>query len=175
MRSKELGWEACVRWVRSYQERGRRVVFTNGCFDLLHAGHIHLLEEARRLGDGLVVGVNSDESLRRLKGPGRPVTALEDRLHILSALTMVDVLVVFPSDAHPPEAAAVHLLDTPYALLRRLRPEVLVKGGDYTPAEVVGREFAGKVRIVPLLEGRSTTELLRRLDRVRSSQASVLE
>lgn len=175
MISKELGGEACARWVRARQDEGRRVVFTNGCFDLLHAGHIRLLEEAARLGDCLVVGVNSDDSVRRLKGPPRPVMPLKDRLLLLNALTVVDALVVFPSETIPPEGIESRLVDTPYALLRKLRPDVLVKGGDYPPEEVVGREFAGEVRIVPLLEGRSTSGFIQRLDLVLNSESSVLE
>ncbi len=166
MASKELDWEACALRVRTHQDKGQRVVFTNGCFDLLHAGHIHLLEEAGRLGDCLIVGVNSDESVRRLKGSGRPITPLKDRLRVLKALTVVDVLVVFPSAAVLPEILEPNLLDTPHALLQKLRPDVLVKGGDYLPEEVVGREFAGEVRTVPLLDGRSTSRIIRQLDLV---------
>lgn len=160
MESKALDWKACSRWIRAQQRDGQRVVFTNGCFDLLHAGHIHLLYEARRLGDRLVVGVNNDDSIRRLKGPQRPITALDDRVYILSALIHVDVVVVFPAQGSPPGAVDPDLVDTPWELLRQLRPDILVKGGDYTPAEVVGREFAGRVEIVPLLEGRSTSTLI---------------
>ena len=144
MAAKELDWEACARWVRVRQEKGQRVVFTNGCFDLLHAGHIHLLEEAGRLGDCLVVGVNSDESVRRLKGSQRPITPLKDRLLVLDALSVVDVLVVFPSTTVPPE-------------------------------EVVGREFAGEVRAIPLLEGRSTSRIFRQLDLVMNDGNAVFE
>ncbi len=175
MAAKELDWEACARWVRVRQEKGQRVVFTNGCFDLLHAGHIHLLEEARRLGDCLVVGVNSDESVRRLKGSQRPITPLKDRLLVLDALSVVDVLVVFPSTTAPPERLKSNLLDTPYALLQKLHPDVLVKGDDYPPEEVVGREFAGEVRAVPLLEGRSTSRIIRQLDPVMNGVNAVFE
>ena len=175
MISKELGWEACARWVRARQDEGRRVVFANGCFDLLHAGHVHLLEEAARLGDCLVVGVNSDESVRRLKGPQRPIMPLADRRLLLNALTMVDVLVVFPSDTMPPAGLGSNLVDTPYALLQKLRPDILAKGGDYTPEEVVGREFAGEVRIVSLLEGHSSSDFLQRLDAALSGNSSVLK
>ena len=160
MESKALDWNACSQWIRAQQRDGRQVVFTNGCFDLLHAGHIHLLYEARRLGDRLVVGVNSDDSIRRLKGPRRPITALDDRVLILSALVHVDVVVVFPAHTSSPGAVDPKREDTPWELLRQLRPDILVKGGDYTPAEVVGREFAGRVEIVPLLEGRSTSTFL---------------
>lgn len=155
-------WEDCAGWIRARQEAGRRVVFTNGCFDLLHAGHVHLLRAARELGDHLVVGLNSDQSVARLKGPDRPVTPLEDRVAIVSALEMVEVVVVFPN-----EPVAVmedrELHDTPQELLKLLRPDILVKGGDYAPEEVVGREYAGQVRVIPLLPDRSTSRLLRRL------------
>lgn len=134
---------------------GKRLVFTNGVFDLLHAGHVRLLAAARDLGDLLVVGVNSDASVRRLgKGPGRPVNPLEDRVAVLEALGAVDVAVPFDED-------------TPEALIACLRPEVHVKGGDYReeelPEAALVRSYGGEVRILPLLEGRSTTEALRRL------------
>jgi len=156
-------WEACAQWVRTQQQAGRRVIFTNGCFDLLHAGHIHLLKAARKLGDRLVVGLNSDESISRLKGPGRPVMPVADRAAILGALEMVDTIVIFPRDSARPDGADPELNDTPRALLQLLQPDVLVKGGDYAPDQVVGREFAGRVELIPLLAGRSTTGLLTKL------------
>jgi D-beta-D-heptose 7-phosphate kinase / D-beta-D-heptose 1-phosphate adenosyltransferase len=122
-------------------------VATNGCFDLLHAGHVRLLRHARSLGDALLVAVNGDDAVRRLKGPERPRQPLEDRLEVLAALEAVDFVVAFDED-------------TPQELYEAVRPDVLVKGGDYRPEEVVGREAAGEVVIVPLLEGRSTTSLL---------------
>lgn len=162
MADKIRDWEDCAGWIRAQQEAGRQVVFTNGCFDLLHAGHVHLLRAARELGDHLVVGLNSDQSVARLKGSGRPVTTLEDRATIVSALEMVEVVVVFPEEL----VAAIEdrkMHDTPQDLLKLLRPDVLVKGGDYTIEEVVGREYAGQVRVIPLLPDRSTSGLLRRL------------
>ncbi len=155
-------WESCARWVRTQQRAGRQVIFTNGCFDLLHAGHIHLLRGARELGDCLVVGLNSDESIARLKGAGRPVMPVADRTVILSALEMVDVVVVFPRETAGRDNADQELHDTPHELLQLLLPDVLVKGGDYAPDQVVGREFAGRVEVIPLLPGQSTTELLAR-------------
>lgn len=132
---------------------GRRLVFTNGCFDVLHAGHVALLAAARASGDALVVALNSDASVRRLKGPERPAVTLDDRVAVLAALGVVDFVVVFEED-------------TPLELLRVIRPAVLVKGGDYRAEDVVGGEdvvgWGGEVRIVPLLEGRSTTALLDR-------------
>ena len=132
------------------RSEGKRVVFTNGCFDLLHLGHVTYLEEARRLGDLLVVGVNTDESVRRIKGPGRPIVPLEQRLAVLAALEAVDYVVPFGED-------------TPYELIKALRPHVLVKGGDWRPEEVVGRDLVEEVRIVPYREGFSTTGLIEKV------------
>jgi D-beta-D-heptose 7-phosphate kinase/D-beta-D-heptose 1-phosphate adenosyltransferase len=136
--------------------RAARLVFTNGCFDILHRGHVEYLYAARALGDALVVGVNDDDSVTRLKGPGRPVIELEDRLFILAGLGCVDAVTPFPED-------------TPQELIAELLPDVLVKGGDYRPDEVVGarevRGAGGEVMILPFLPGRSTTRLIRRLTR----------
>ena len=143
----------CERW----RSLGRRVVFTNGCFDLLHAGHIHLLEKARELGDVLVVALNSDASVRRLKGPERPLTNEDDRVRVIAALDAVDLVLVFDED-------------TPLETIRRVRPDVLVKGGDYSLDTIVGadlvRDAGGRVETIPLVPGRSTTALV---DRVKSS------
>lgn len=133
--------------------RTHRVVFTNGVFDLLHRGHAEYLQRARRLGDLLVVGLNSDESVRRLKGPTRPVNPQDDRAYVLASLEAVDVVTVFDED-------------TPRELISALLPDVLVKGGDYRIEEIVGaREVAdagGEVVIAPLVPGRSTTSILQR-------------
>ena len=127
------------------------VAFTNGVFDLLHPGHVDLLTAARATADRLVVGINSDDSVRRLKGPGRPVCADADRAYVLAALECVDAVVVFPED-------------TPLAIIRALHPDVLVKGGDYAPADVVGRAevegWGGRLVIVPLTAGHSTTNTI---------------
>lgn len=127
--------------------RGRTVVFTNGCFDLVHAGHLKVLEWAKKRGDILVVGLNSDASVRRLKGPRRPILPLADRAALLAALKPVDFVTWFSED-------------TPRSLIQRLRPDVLVKGGDWSPTTIVGREFVKKVVRVPLLKGRSTTGII---------------
>jgi len=133
---------------------GRRVVFTNGCFDLLHAGHVALLERAAALGDVLLVGLNSDASVARLKGPGRPTVPWSDRAALLAALSCVDGVAGFDDD-------------TPLALIEAVRPDVLVKGADYRLDEVVGREVVeasgGRVELVALEPGRSTTALIARL------------
>ncbi len=140
-------WDVVERTRRS----GGKVVATGGCFDLLHAGHVSLLRQARRLGDCLVVCVNSDESVRRHKGPGRPVNSAADRLRVLEALADVDAAVIFHDD-------------TPAPLLDRLRPDIWVKGADYTAAQLpeapTVRAYGGEVVLLPFLEGRSTTRLL---------------
>lgn len=128
-----------------------RVAFTNGVFDLLHPGHVDLLTAARATADHLVVGINSDESVRRLKGPGRPIHSDAHRAYLLAALESVDAVVVFPED-------------TPLAIIRTLHPDVLIKGGDYAPADVVGRtdveSWGGRLVIVPLTAGHSTTNII---------------
>jgi rfaE bifunctional protein nucleotidyltransferase chain/domain len=138
---------------------GGKVVFTNGCFDLLHRGHLFLLREARKLGDVLVVGVNSDASARRVKGPGRPVMLEEDRVELLEALPCVDRVVVFDED-------------TPEALIRRVKPELHVKGGDHAgdrlPEESVVEELGGEVVVLPLLPGRSASATI---EHIRSAEA----
>jgi rfaE bifunctional protein nucleotidyltransferase chain/domain len=148
---KIMDWERANAWRRGQQGR---VVFTNGVFDLLHPGHVDVLLASRREGDALVVGVNSDASVKRLKGGDRPVRTLADRAYVLAALAMVDAIVGFDED-------------TPLELILRLRPDVLVKGGDYTIETVIGakevREWGGRVAIVPLTLGQSTTSIIQRL------------
>jgi D-beta-D-heptose 7-phosphate kinase/D-beta-D-heptose 1-phosphate adenosyltransferase len=137
----------CERW----RSLGKSVVFTNGCFDLLHAGHIHLLERARRLGDVLVVALNTDASVKRLKGADRPLVSETDRAKVIAALDAVDLVLLFDED-------------TPLEILRRLRPDVLVKGGDYSVSTIVGadlvQDYGGRVETVPLVPGRSTSSLV---------------
>ncbi len=139
--------------VQQWRHRGRKVVMTNGCFDLLHVGHVRYLEAARRLGDALVVAVNDDESVRRLKGPTRPVNACADRLRVLAALRSVDAVVAFAED-------------TPARLIGAILPDVLVKGGDYTPDRIAGgdavRAAGGEVVVLEFHEGYSTTDILAR-------------
>ncbi|TYP00059.1 D-beta-D-heptose 7-phosphate kinase/D-beta-D-heptose 1-phosphate adenosyltransferase [Geothermobacter ehrlichii] len=133
---------------------GRRIVFTNGCFDLLHVGHVRYLQKAREFGDLLVLGLNSDASIRRLKGERRPLIGQEERAQILAALDSVDYIVVFDED-------------TPIELIRALRPDILVKGGDYAPEEVVGREFVesygGRLELVTFEAGKSTTAIVEKI------------
>jgi D-beta-D-heptose 7-phosphate kinase / D-beta-D-heptose 1-phosphate adenosyltransferase len=122
------------------------VIFTNGCFDILHVGHVRYLEQSRALGTRLVVGVNSDASVRRLKGLSRPINCQQDRAQVLKALRCVDEVVIFDED-------------TPYELIRLLRPDIVTKGGDYLPEEVVGYGLS-KVVVLPYTDGRSTTRIL---------------
>lgn len=147
---------------RAWRERqSGRVVFTNGVFDLLHPGHVDVLLGARRLGDALIVGLNSDASVKRLKGPDRPIRSEEDRAYVLAAFEMVDCVVIFEED-------------TPIQLVKSLRPDVLVKGGDYSEATIVGapevRGWGGDVRVIPITPGHSTTNLVNRLRAESSSR-----
>lgn len=133
---------------------GKKVVFTNGCFDLLHSGHVHLLREARKKGDVLIVAVNDDSSIRKIKGESRPIFPLGERAEILGAVEDIDYLVSFSEE-------------TPQKIITRLLPDVLVKGGDWRPEEVVGKkeveEAGGKVVIIPYLKGRSSSEIIERI------------
>lgn len=135
--------------------RKRRVVFTNGVFDIIHAGHVEYLSKARALGDILVVGVNRDKSVRRLKGPGRPLQPERDRARIVAAFKAVDYVVLFSED-------------TPEKLIKQIKPDILVKGADYRVSEIVGADFVksygGSVRRIKLSPGRSTSRLLKKLN-----------
>jgi D-beta-D-heptose 7-phosphate kinase/D-beta-D-heptose 1-phosphate adenosyltransferase len=153
---KLLSIDQMARQADEYRRRGKRIVLTNGCFDLLHVGHVTYLEEAAAQADVLVVAINSDESVRRLKGPQRPVIGENERAAMLAALACVDHVVVFSED-------------TPHELLRAIRPHLLVKGGSYAVHEVVGREvvesYGGRVRVMGLVPGVSTTEIVQTLQR----------
>jgi D-beta-D-heptose 7-phosphate kinase/D-beta-D-heptose 1-phosphate adenosyltransferase len=137
--------------LENLRANGKRIVFTNGCFDLLHTGHLRYLEKAKALGDLLVVGVNSDSSVQRLKGPERPILPLAERMEILSGLECVDYIISFDES-------------TPLELISFLKPTLLIKGGDWTEETTVGREvvegLGGKVVILPFLEGNSTTTII---------------
>jgi D-beta-D-heptose 7-phosphate kinase/D-beta-D-heptose 1-phosphate adenosyltransferase len=133
---------------------GKRLVFTNGCFDLLHAGHVRYLSEARALGDALVVALNSDRSVRALKGEGRPILKQQERAEVIAALEVVDYVIIFDEE-------------TPRELIAALLPDVLVKGGDWPLDEIVGRDevevAGGRVLSLPYVEGSSTTEIIERI------------
>jgi rfaE bifunctional protein nucleotidyltransferase chain/domain len=143
-----------ARFAQQVHAGGGTVVFTNGVFDLLHPGHVRYLQDARALGDALIVGLNSDRSVRSNKGPERPITPESERAEILLALECVDAVAIFDDD-------------TPAEIIRRVQPDVLVKGADWGPDNIVGRDTVeargGRVVRMPLLEGYSTTELLRRV------------
>jgi D-beta-D-heptose 7-phosphate kinase/D-beta-D-heptose 1-phosphate adenosyltransferase len=141
--------------VRRLQHEGARIVFTNGCFDILHAGHVRYLREAKGLGDILVVGLNSDRSVSSIK-PGRPVVSQDQRAEVLSALEMVDYVTIFDED-------------TPYELIRALRPDVLVKGADWNVEDIVGNDLVPEVRNIPLVEGISTSAII---ERIRKGEAT---
>ncbi|MCH9741282.1 MAG: D-glycero-beta-D-manno-heptose-7-phosphate kinase [Epsilonproteobacteria bacterium] len=132
------------------KKRGKKIVFTNGCFDILHVGHVKYLEEAKSYGDVLILGLNSDESVSRLKGPTRPVNSEDDRAYILASLEAVDYVVKFYDD-------------TPYELIKAVEPHILVKGGDYEGKEVVGQDIADELRLVDFVDGKSTTKTIERI------------
>jgi D-glycero-beta-D-manno-heptose 1-phosphate adenylyltransferase len=140
--------------VKDWQSNDYKIVFTNGCFDLLHYGHIHYLAEARDLGDKLIVGLNSAASVRRLKGINRPINDELTRQHLLAALAFVDAVVVFEDD-------------TPYDLIKIIEPDILVKGGDWQPSQIVGSDIVlakgGEVRSLPFIEGYSTTNIEKKI------------
>lgn len=145
-----LSREEAEEKIRRWQARGETVVFTNGCFDILHRGHVTYLQQAASLGDHLIVGLNSDRSVRALKGETRPVNAEADRAFLLSALRSVDDVVIFDED-------------TPRELLSHLKPDILVKGGDYRAEDVIGSEYAGRVEILPFVDGYSTTGTIKKM------------
>lgn len=134
---------------------GKKIVFTNGCFDILHVGHTRYLEEAKALGDVLVIGLNSDASVKRLKGPSRPIQNQSDRQELLLALRFVDYVFIFEED-------------TPLNLIKKINPQVLVKGGDWAPDQIVGSEFVlsngGDVRSLPFSQGKSTTGIVGKIE-----------
>ncbi|HLI08695.1 MAG TPA: adenylyltransferase/cytidyltransferase family protein [Ktedonobacteraceae bacterium] len=167
MQQKVLGREQLAEVVRKRQQRGERGVFTNGCFDLLHLGHVRYLQEARALGDFLILGLNGDSGVRRLKGPGRPLVPQQERAEILAALEAIDYVTIFDEPTAEP-------------LVAYLQPSIYVKGGDYAskggatvepdtgrlPEAKVVREYGGTVRLIPYLPGHSTTELIAAIQRL---------
>lgn len=153
-KTKLLPLNTAVGTVKKWKLQGKKVVFTNGCFDILHAGHVHYLEKAKASGDILVVGVNSDASVKRLKGNNRPIAPETDRCTVLAGLEAVDAAVVFDDD-------------TPARIIEKLLPDILVKGADWPIDKIVGAEtvleHGGEVKTVELLEGRSTTSIIERI------------
>ena len=146
-----LSPDAAIKWRKSLHDKGLKLVVTNGCFDILHRGHITYLAKARQLGEILVVGLNSDDSVRRLKGPERPVNDEVARAQVLAALEIVDYVVLFEED-------------TPYNIIVKVKPDLLVKGGDYKIENIVGADFVqqrgGQVLTIPFVDGFSTTSII---------------
>jgi len=134
-------------FVKQHKKKGHKIVFTNGCFDIIHRGHIELLKKAKEYGDILIVAINTDDSVRRLKGNNRPINTCEDRAFVLNALLFVDAVTSFEED-------------TPFEILNEIKPDVLVKGGDYKIEEVVGRDIVEKVIIIPFVKGYSTSNTI---------------
>lgn len=152
--SYQQAWEQARATLKTWRQNGEQIVFTNGCFDLLHPGHIDYLEQARKLGDRLVIGLNDDASIRKLKGSSRPINPMADRITMLSALRAVDLVVPFAEE-------------TPLALITLLQPQILVKGGDYQLDQIVGadvvRAGGGHVTVIPFLDGYSSSSLIQRI------------
>ena len=137
--------------IKALQQQGKKLVFTNGCFDILHAGHVDIFQQARNLGDALVVAVNSDISIKKIKGEKRPVVPQEQRMQVLAALEAIDYVVIFDEE-------------NPFKIIKEIQPDILVKGGDWPVETIVGREIVekkgGKVLSIPLMEGISTTNII---------------
>lgn len=146
---KVLSWEELKNICDQLRNEAKRIVFTNGCFDILHIGHVRYLREATKLGDILIVGINSDDSVRRLK-KGRPIVPAEQRAEVLSSLEMVDYVTIFEND-------------TPYELINFLMPHVLVKGGDWKREDIVGADLVKETHSLPFVEGVSTSAIIRRI------------
>lgn len=154
MREKVQKRQALKTIAARAKTEGKKIVFTNGCFDLLHMGHVQLLREAKKLGDILIVGLNSDKSVKQIKGAGRPIVPEGERAELIAALEMVDYVTMFDEP-------------DPLNVIRELRPDVLAKGGDWAEDKIVGREFVesygGRVAVIPFLKGHSTTEIIERM------------
>ena len=151
--AKIASWEQAQLLIKNWQQQGKKVIFTNGCFDILHIGHANYLAQARNLGDKLVVGLNADSSVRALKGATRPLVDEEARAGLLASLACVDLVVLFAEQ-------------TPEQLLSVLRPDVLVKGGDYQLEQVLGREYVQEVALLDFTEGYSTSNLVEKISKL---------
>lgn len=146
---KVLDWDALKKEIDALRKEGKKIVFTNGCFDLIHVGHIRYLKEAKRLGDVLVIGLNSDRSVSSIK-PGRPIIPEAERAEVLSSLQMVDYVVIFDEE-------------TPYELIKFIMPDVLVKGGDWKKQDIVGSDIVALTLSLPFVEGISTTKIIEKI------------
>jgi D-beta-D-heptose 7-phosphate kinase/D-beta-D-heptose 1-phosphate adenosyltransferase len=140
--------------INELKTTGKKIVFTNGCFDIIHAGHVHYLTQAKALGDVLIIGLNSDESVQRLKGNKRPINDQQARATVLSAFACIDYIVIFEED-------------TPYNLINHIKPDVLVKGGDWQPDEIVGadivRSYGGEIKSLDFIPARSTSDIINKI------------
>lgn len=149
---KILIWHELKATVDSLKAKGRKIVFTNGCFDILHIGHIRYLRDAKALGDVLIIGLNSDKSVSRIK-PGRPINPQVQRAEVLSSLEMVDYVTLFDEE-------------TPYELIKLLKPDILIKGGDWKKEDIVGSDIAKETRSLPYVKGISTTKLIEKIKKL---------
>ena len=149
---KTVNWNELKQHVERLKTEGKRLVFTNGCFDIIHAGHIRYLKEAKALGDLLIIGLNSDKSVSSIK-PGRPVNPQDQRGEVLSSLEMVDYVTLFDEE-------------TPYELIKLLQPDILVKGGDWKREDIVGSDIAKETYSLPYIKGISTTEIIERIKKL---------
>lgn len=150
IKKKICSWRQLAQRLKTERRRGHSIVFTNGCFDVLHVGHLKVLIECKKQGDVLVLGLNSDASTRRLKGPKRPIVPEHERALMLAGLVPVDYVTIFSQD-------------TPDKLIRMVQPDVLVKGGDWKPGQIVGADVAKKVVRVPVVKGHSTTNIIAKI------------
>ena len=150
IKSKIVSLPEATEFVEAWKQKGIKTVFTNGCFDILHIGHIKYLEKAKSFGDILILGLNSDNSIRRLKGENRPINTQTDRAYILASLEVVDYVVIFNED-------------TPLDLIKLIKPDVLVKGSDYEGKEVVGQDIAKELKLVQFIDAKSTSKMIKKI------------
>jgi len=154
MKSKLKTWEEITSIIKELKSQNKKIVFTNGCFDILHSGHVQYLEEAKELGDILILGLNSDSSVKRLKGNDRPINNEIERATVLSALCTISHIVIFKEY-------------TPYKLINHIKPDILVKGGDWKPEDIVGSDivssYNGEVKSLSYVDGKSTTDIINKL------------
>lgn len=155
--SKIVDWAAAEKLAREWKQQGLSIVFTNGCFDIIHVGHIDYLEKSRNLGDKLVLGLNTDNSIRRIKGEKRPIVEEDPRARVMAALSFVDAVVLFDED-------------TPLRLIEAVKPDILVKGNDYSIENIVGADFVinngGQVKTIPLVNGYSTSNIIDKIKNI---------
>ena len=154
MKNKLKTWEEITEIIIELKSQDKKIVFTNGCFDILHSGHVQYLAEAKKLGDILILGLNSDSSVKRLKGSNRPINNEQERAVVLSALYSISHIVIFKED-------------TPYKLINHIKPDILVKGGDWKPKDIVGSDivssYNGEVKSLSYIDGKSTTDIINKL------------